>query len=101
MNNFLQFIDKNFSRISIVLLILLLLRTCGNDSKSINKRLDTLSAEVKSLKDTVVTKTDLEAEGLKAEKRMIQSTDRKLLDVNRQSQIDVELKKLNEAKWKK
>jgi ABC-type enterochelin transport system substrate-binding protein len=101
MNNFLQFIDKNFSRISIVLLILLLLRTCGNDSKSINKRLDTLSAEVKSLKDTVVTKTDLEVEGLKAEKRMIQSTDRKLLDVNRQSQIDVELKKLNEAKWEK
>ena len=101
MNNFLQFIDKNFSRISIVLLILLLLRTCGNDSKSINKRLDTLSAEVKSLKDTVVTKTDLEVEGLKAEKRMIQSTDRKLLDVNRQSQIDVELKKLNEVKWEK
>ena len=98
MNNILQFIDKNFSRITLVLLIILLLRTCGSDSKSINKRLDTLSAEVKSLKDTTVTKTDLQIEGLKSEKRMIQSTDRKLLDVNRQSQIDVELKKLESPK---
>lgn len=98
MNNILQFIDKNFSRIAIVLLLLILLRTCGSDSKTINKRLDTLSAEVKSLKDTAVTKNDLQIEGLKAEKRMIQSTDRKLLDVNRQSQIDVELKKLESVK---
>ena len=31
---------------------------------------------------------------LKAEKRMIQSTDRKILDVNRQTQIDNEINKL-------
>jgi len=32
--------------------------------------------------------------GLESEKRMIQSTDRKMLDVQRQSKIDEELKKL-------
>ena len=35
-----------------------------------------------------------EAEGLKTEKRMIQSTDRKIFDVNRQSEIDKEIKRL-------
>jgi len=57
-----------------------------------------LAVDVKNLKDTAVTKTDLRIEGLKSEKRMIQSTDRKLLDVNRQSQIDAELKKLENEK---
>ena len=36
----------------------------------------------------------LTIEGLKAEKRMIQSTDRKILDVNRQSEIDKEIQVL-------
>jgi low affinity Fe/Cu permease len=98
MNDLLQIIDKNTGRIIIVLLVILFFRTCGNDSKSINKRIDELSVEVKNLKDTVATKTDLQIEGLKTEKRMIQSTDRKILDVSRQSQIDVELKKLENEK---
>jgi hypothetical protein len=46
------------------------------------------------LKDTVATKQDLEIEGLRAEKRMIQSTDRRMMDVNRQSEIDSKLKNL-------
>jgi hypothetical protein len=41
----------------------------------------------------------LQIEGLKSEKRMIQSTDRKILDVNRQTQIDNEISSL-EAKMK-
>jgi hypothetical protein len=32
---------------------------------------------------------------LKSEKRMIQATDRKMLDVQRQSEIDKEIEKLN------
>ena len=32
--------------------------------------------------------------GLESEKRMIQATDRKLLDVQRQTQIEEEIKKL-------
>ena len=44
--------------------------------------------------ETVPNRKDLEIEGLKAEKRMIQSVDRKILDVNRQSEIDQEIKKL-------
>jgi hypothetical protein len=36
--------------------------------------------------------------GLEAEKRMIQATDRKLLDVQRQTQIEVEIEKLKTGK---
>jgi len=36
--------------------------------------------------------------GLESEKRMIQATDRKLLDVQRQTQIDVEIKNLKLSK---
>jgi len=41
------------------------------------------------------TKKDLHIEGLKSEKRMIQATDRKMLDVQRQTEIDKEIEKLN------
>jgi hypothetical protein len=36
--------------------------------------------------------------GLESEKRMIQATDRKLLDVQRQTQIEVEIKNLKSSK---
>lgn len=42
--------------------------------------------------DKLPTWVDLEIEGLKTEKRMIQSTDRRILDVNRQSTIDSEIR---------
>jgi hypothetical protein len=56
-----------------------------------------LKKEVKELQvkvNDLPTKTDLEIEGLKSEKRMIQASDRKILDVQRQTEIDNEIKKL-------
>ena len=54
--------------------------------------------EIKSIKDSTFTKDELSIElqimGLESEKRMIQATDRKLLDVQRQTQIEEEIKKL-------
>jgi hypothetical protein len=37
---------------------------------------------------------EMKIEGLKSEKRMIQATDRKMLDVQRQTQIESEINKL-------
>lgn len=49
--------------------------------------------------EVLVTKDEMTKElkrsGLEAEKRMIQATDRKLLDVRRQTEIDEEIKKLD------
>lgn len=54
--------------------------------------------EIESIKDSTYTKTEMNKElkimGLEAEKRMIQATDRKLMDVQRQSQIEEEIKNL-------
>jgi hypothetical protein len=51
----------------------------------VTKKVDTL--EVKITKE-------IKIEGLKSEKRMIQATDRKIMDVNRQTEIDKEISKI-------
>ena len=89
-----EFIAKHYQKIVFFLLLAILLNTCGNPTKLLNKRIDTLSEKIDSLETISVTKTDLTIEGLKSEKRMIQSTDRKMLDVLRQGEIDKELTNL-------
>lgn len=94
MKKFNEFMDSHYRKIFFFLLVVIFVNTCGNPNKSVNKRLDTLSQKIDSLETVTVTKKELQIEGLKAEKRMIQSTDRKILDVQRQTAIDEELKKL-------
>lgn len=69
------------------------LKGCG-DTKEISK----INDEIKAIKDSTYTKEELNKQlkimSLETEKRFIQSTDRKILDVNRQAQIDLELEKL-------
>ena len=89
-----EFLDKHYRKIFLFLLVAIFFNTCGNPNKSVNKRLDTLSAKIDSLESISVTSKDLKVEGLKSEKRMIQATDRKMLDVQRQSEIDKEIQEL-------
>lgn len=91
-----ELIDKHYRKILLLLSLIILVNTCGNPNKSVNKKIDTLSEKIDSLETITVTKKDLIVEGLKSEKRMIQSTDRKILDVNRQSEIDKEIEKITE-----
>lgn len=92
MNKLENFLSKHGTKIGLVLLLLIFFRSCGTTSelKKVKKELKDLKSAVES----VPSKKDLEIEGLKAEKRMIQSVDRKILDVNRQSEIDREIQKL-------
>lgn len=88
-----KFIQNNFTVIVLVITLLGFFKSCG-DGRELSK----MRKEVQSIKDSTYTKEELnlrlQIEGLKAEKRMIQSTDRKILDVNRQTQIDNEIKTL-------
>jgi len=88
-----NFIQKNFTIIVLVIALIGLLKSCG-DGKEIAK----MRKEIESIKDSTYTKNELNIElkimGLESEKRMIQATDRKLLDVQRQTQIEEEIKKL-------
>jgi DNA-directed RNA polymerase alpha subunit len=94
MNKIKQILNKHFTEIVLVMLVLLFMRTCNSDVRSLNKRIDKMSNKVDSLEMTVVTHEDLRVEGLRAEKRMIQSTDRKMLDVTRQAEIDKQINAL-------
>ena len=90
---FLETLKKYQQQILLVLFVMLLFRSCGTGSE-----LTKLRKEVESQREilkNLPTKKDLQIEGLKSEKRMIQATDRKMLDVQRQSEIDKEIEKLN------
>ena len=88
-----KFVQENFTVIVLVIALLSFLKSCS-DSRSVSK----ISKDIQAIKDSTYTKQELDRElkimGLESEKRMIQATDRKLLDVQRQTQIEEEIKKL-------
>ena len=89
-----QFIEKNFTTIVLVIALLSFFKSCG-DTRELSK----IKKEITTIKDSTFTKDEmlreLKISGLEAEKRMIQATDRKILDVRRQTEIEEEIKKLN------
>lgn len=92
MNKVEQFLQKHGVKVLIILVLLTYMKSCG-----VNSELTKVKKEMQSQRaviDSLPSVNDLEIEGLKAEQRMIQATDRKMLDVQRQNQIDAELKKL-------
>lgn len=90
-----KFIQDNFTTIVLVLVLLLFFKSCS-DSREISK----IKTELSVIADSSYNKKELDVrlqiEGLKSEKRMIQATDRKILDVNRQNQIESEIKVLED-----
>lgn len=89
-----SFFDKYGMIIVIILLSLVFLQTCNSPEKKLKKEVVKLEQKVDSLMVNMVTMKQLQIEGLKNEKRMIQATDRKMLDVQRQNAIDEEIKRL-------
>jgi hypothetical protein len=88
-----EFVKKNFTVIVLVIAVLSFFKSCGD-----GRELTAIKKEIREIKDSSVTKSEFSKElrvsGLEAEKRMIQATDRKLLDVRRQTEIEEEIKKL-------
>lgn len=96
MNKFETFVEKHFQKIALFLLIVITFNTCGNPVKPLNKRVDALTTKVDSLSAITVNKKDLQIEGLKSEKRMIQSVSRTLVDRERERSIDKEIDSLSQ-----
>lgn len=88
----LDTLKKFQQQILLLLFVLLFLRSCGTGSELTKLRKELESQ--KTLLNQLPTKTDIQIEGLKVEKRMIQATDRKLLDVRRQTEIETLINKL-------
>ena len=93
---FLETLKKYQSQILLVLFVLLFFRSCGDGSE-----LKKLRKEVefqREVLNNLPTKVDLQIEGLQAEKRMIQATDRNILDVRRQTEIEDLIRQLEQSK---
>lgn len=87
MKAILNFIDAWGIRIMFFLVIIIFFKTCTTNTKvqNVNDSVDSLSVKLRK---------EIKIEGLKSEKRAIQASDRKILDVNRQTEIDQEISKL-------
>jgi len=79
----------------ILLLVLIVTSTCSSgmskrrSEKKISDQFDSLKTEIKTLKNDL--KKEIKVEGLKTELRMIESTDRRMMDKERQTEIRKEL----------
>lgn len=98
MKTVLNFIDTWGIRIMTLLVLTIFLKTCNTNSKiknvsdntnDVRRQVDSLRKDVVNLSEEL--KKTITIEGLKSEKRMIQSTDRKMLDVTRQTEIDKQI----------
>jgi hypothetical protein len=87
-----KFVQENFTVIVLAIAVLTFFKGCG-DTREISK----VRKEMTDLEKRLEVK--MKIEGLKSEKRMIQSTDRKLIDVERGIKVDEEIK-AEEAKLK-
>jgi hypothetical protein len=85
-----EFIIKNHAMITFFLLLSVTIRTCAthNNTIKLKNKVETIENKMYSPEELNII---VQLEGLKVEKRMIQSTDRKILDVQRQSEIDKEI----------
>jgi hypothetical protein len=88
----LESLKKHQQQILLFLFVMLLFRTCGTGSEVTRLRKEVESQ--RTVLENLPTKKDIQIEGLKVEKRMIQATDRKIMDVQRQSEIEKEIDNL-------
>ena len=93
---FLETLKKYQQQILLILFVLLFFRSCGTGSELTKLRKE-LEAQ-RTLLNELPTRTDVQVEGLKVEKRMIQATDRKLIDVRRQTEIENLINELENTK---
>ena len=103
MNNINEFLNQHGTKIILLVLIFTYFKSC-----SIDRQLDRIERDMVEIsnKNTEIsdytidlikqlpTALDLRIEGLNVENRMIQSTNRRMLDVERQNEIEREIKRL-------
>ena len=84
-----KFIKEHFEIIFMVIVLFMVVNSCGN-----SRELKKIREEMGNIENK--HHIQLRIEGLKTEKRFIQSTDRKILDVQRENEIEKEIKTLEE-----
>ena len=87
MKNFLNILDVWGVRIMTILVLIIFLKTCSTNSRvdKVRTQIQTNNVKIDSL--AIELRKEIRIEGLETERRMIQSTDRDIMDVNRQGKI--------------
>lgn len=91
MKRIIEFINKYGMVIIVPLILIMFLKTCSTNGRvdgvtkevvTTNQKMDTLKLEIQK---------EIQLEGLRSEKRMIQSISRTLIDRDREREIDKEI----------
>ena len=87
MKNFLNILDVWGVRIMTILVFIIFMKTCSTNSRvdKVKTQVQSNNAKIDSL--TIELRKEIRIEGLETERRMIQSTDRDIMDVNRQGKM--------------
>ena len=87
MKNFLNILDVWGVRIMTILVLIIFMKTCSTNSRvdKVKTQVQSNNAKIDSL--AIELRKEIRIEGLETERRMIQSTDRDIMDVNRQGKI--------------
>jgi hypothetical protein len=94
MKRMIEFINKYGMVIIVPLILIMFLKTCSTNGRvdgvtkeveMTNQKMDTLKLEIQK---------EIQLEGLRSEKRMIQSISRTLIDRDREREIDKEIDNL-------
>jgi hypothetical protein len=87
MKNFLNILDVWGVRLMTLLVIIIFMKTCSTNSRvdKVKTQIQLNNAKIDSL--AIELRKEIRIEGLETERRMIQSTDRDIMDVNRQGKI--------------
>jgi outer membrane murein-binding lipoprotein Lpp len=95
MKKVVDFINKYGMVIITPLILIMFLKTCSTNSRvdSVTKQLEMTNQKIDSLE--MDFENEIQIEGLRSEKRMIQSVSRSLIDRDRERQIDKEIERLN------
>jgi PBP1b-binding outer membrane lipoprotein LpoB len=95
MKKVIDFINKYGMIIITPLILIMFLKTCSTNSRvdSVTKQVEMTNQKIDTLE--IDFEKEIQIEGLKSEKRMIQSVSRTLIDRERERQIDKEIERLS------
>ena len=94
MKRIIEFINKYGMVIIVPLILIMFLKTCSTNGRvdGVTKEVEMTNQKVDTLKLEI--QKEIQLEGLRSEKRMIQSISRTLIDRNREREIDKEIENL-------
>jgi hypothetical protein len=98
MKKVFEFLDTWGIRVSSVLVLIIFFKTCSTNTRveKVRETANKINERVDSL--TIQLRKEIKIEGLESERRMIQSTDREMMDVTRQERIETIIDSLRNQK---